>query len=120
MAAHRELEVIHRQFDLDPTTEHRETLNEAKQLLIAAYGRVKGEELMEKVRRVETAQGKHQYSESWSVVNEMCRRKRPKEGQVEGNTPEESVTPWLTHFRNLLGTHQDVEGVVGEDTCSSG
>ena len=44
----------------------------------------------------------------------MCGRKRPKEGQVAGNSPEERVNTWLSHFRNLLGTHQAVEGAEEE------
>lgn len=38
------------------------------------------------------------------MINEMCGRKRPKEGQVAGNSPEERMTFWFTHFRNILGT----------------
>ena len=66
------------------------------------------------VRRVEAAQGEHQYSESWKVINEMCGRKRPKEGQVAGNSSEERVTTWLTRVRNLLGTHQTMEDAEKE------
>ena len=28
---------------------------------------------------------------------------------VAGNSPEERVNTWFTHFKNLLGTHQTVE-----------
>ena len=95
-------------------TEQRETLKEAKHLLFAKYDTIKGQELMQKVRRVEAAHGEFQYSESWRVINEMCGRKRPKEGQVAGNSPEERVTTWLAHFSNLLGTHQTEEGAERE------
>ncbi|KAJ8416182.1 hypothetical protein AAFF_G00382040 [Aldrovandia affinis] len=65
---------------------------------------------MEKVRRVEAALGEQQYGESWRVINEMSGRKRSKEGQVAGCSPEERVTSWFTHFRDLLGTHPTVDG----------
>ena len=110
ISARQKVEEAHRVFDQDPSAEQRETLKEAKQRLFAEYDKIKGEELMQKVHRVEAAHGEYQYSESWKVINEMCGRKRPKEGQVAGNSPEERVNTWFTHFRNLLGTHQTVEG----------
>ncbi|KAJ8393714.1 hypothetical protein AAFF_G00057670 [Aldrovandia affinis] len=76
----------------------------------STYDKIKGEELMEKVRRVEAAQGKQQYGESWRVINEMSGCKRSKEGQVAGCSPEERVTSWFTNFRDLLGTHPTVDG----------
>ncbi|KAJ8405056.1 hypothetical protein AAFF_G00329770 [Aldrovandia affinis] len=69
---------------------------------------------MEKVRRVEAAQGEQRYGESWRVINEMSGRKRAKEGQVAGNSLEERVNSWFTDFRNLLGTHPTVEGAEEE------
>ncbi len=37
----------------------------------------------------------------------MTGRKRTKEGQVEGHSPEERVTTWFNHFRRLLGATVD-------------
>ncbi|KAJ8417432.1 hypothetical protein AAFF_G00286590 [Aldrovandia affinis] len=88
----------------EPTVERRGILNEAKQLLFSTYDRIKGEELMERVQRVQAAQGERQYGEAWRVINEMTGRKRTKEGQVEGHSPEERVVTWFNHFRRLLGT----------------
>ncbi|KAJ8406148.1 hypothetical protein AAFF_G00303790 [Aldrovandia affinis] len=45
----------------EPTVERRGILNEAKQLLFSTYDRIKGEELMERVQRVQAAQGERQY-----------------------------------------------------------
>ncbi|KAJ8409029.1 hypothetical protein AAFF_G00240500 [Aldrovandia affinis] len=59
---------------------------------------------MERVQRVQAAQGERQYEEAWRVINEMTGRKRTKEGQVEGHSPEERVVTWFNHFRRLLGT----------------
>ena len=114
VAARQRVEEARRAYDQEPSTEQRETLKEAKHLLFDIYDTIKGQELMQKVRRVEAAHGEFQYSESWRVINEMCGRKRPKEGQVAGNGPEERVTTWLAHFSNLLGTHQTVEGAERE------
>ena len=103
--ARGKVEDARRNFDHVWTTENREALNEAKQLLFNAYDKIKGEELMEKVQRVEAAQGEQQHGEAWRVINEMSGRKRSKEGQVAGHSPEERVITWFTHFQNLLGTH---------------
>ncbi|KAJ8384046.1 hypothetical protein AAFF_G00211780 [Aldrovandia affinis] len=88
----------------EPTVERRGILNEVKQLLFSTYDKIKGEELMERVQRVQAAQGERQYGEAWRVINEMTGRKRTKEGQVEGHSPEERVVTWFNHFRRLLGT----------------
>ena len=58
-----------------------ENLREAKQNLYAAYDRVEGRKLMEKVKKVEEAHGERQYKEAWRVINETSGRKRPREGQ---------------------------------------
>ena len=98
-------------FERDPATEKRAELNEAKQLLFSAYDAARGEELMESVRRVELAHGERQYGEAWKVINEMTGRKRAKEGQVEGHSPEERVSTWFGHFQKLLGTAAEGEEV---------
>nr|XP_010779022.1 PREDICTED: ubiquitin carboxyl-terminal hydrolase CYLD-like [Notothenia coriiceps] len=94
-------------FEREPTLERRGVLNEAKQFIFSTYDTIKGEELMESVRRVQAAQGERQYGEAWRVINEMTGRKRTKEGRVEGHSPEERVTTWFNHFQSLLGTIAD-------------
>ncbi|KAJ8392677.1 hypothetical protein AAFF_G00073510 [Aldrovandia affinis] len=69
---------------------------------------------MEKVKKVETVHGERRYKESWKVINEMSGRKRSREGQLAGCSPEERVTSWFTHFRDLLGTHPTVDGAEEE------
>ena len=61
-------------FAREPTVERRGRLNEAKQLLFSTYDRIKGEELMERVQRVQAAHGERQYGEAWKVINEMTAR----------------------------------------------
>ena len=43
------------------------------------------------------------------VVNEISGRKKAKEGQVSGKSPEERVKTWFTHFQRLLGEPPIVE-----------
>ena len=52
-------------------------MREAKQLLFSTYDNIKGEELMEKVQRVQAAQGEKQYGEAWRVINEMTEYENP-------------------------------------------
>ena len=33
---------------------------------------------------------------------------------MAGSSPEERMTAWLSHFRDLLGTHQTVKGAEEE------
>ena len=64
---------------------------------------------MEMVDRIQAAHGDGRYGEAWKVINELTGRKKEKEGQVAGASPEERVATWFTHFRNLLGTVPSVE-----------
>ena len=104
-------------YEREPTVERREELNEAKQRLFSTYDAIRGEEVMKKVQRVQAAQGDQKYGEAWRVINEMTGRKRTKEGQVEGRSPEERVTTWSSHFQRLLGetaeaAEEDVPSVL--------
>ena len=42
-------------------------------------------------------------------MNSITGRKKSKEGQVAGNSPEERVNTWFTHFQKLLGSPPEVE-----------
>ena len=98
-----------RRDEREGTAESREELNSAKQQLFNTYDRIKEEEMLEKVKRVEAEHGEQKYKESWKVINEMSGRKRARGGQLAGCNPEERVTSWFTHFRDLLGTHPTVD-----------
>ena len=65
-----------RSYEREGTAESREELNSAKQQLFNTYDRIKGEEMLEKVKRVEAEHGEQKYKESWKVINEMSGRKR--------------------------------------------
>ena len=79
------------------------------QNLYSTYDRLKEEDLMGKIERIETTQGEQKYGEAWKVVNEITGRKKAKEGQVTGSSPEERVTAWFTHFKKLLGSPLEVD-----------
>ena len=82
--------------------------------LYTVYDLVKEQELEERTHTIEAAFGAQQYSEAWRVVNEISGRKKAKEGQVSGNSPEERVTTWSTHFKKLLGETPQVDDPVEE------
>ena len=42
-------------------------------------------------------------------MNQITGRKRAKEGQVAGESSEEQVSTWFTHFKNLLSNPFEVE-----------
>ncbi|CAH3107679.1 unnamed protein product, partial [Porites lobata] len=63
---------------------------------------------------IEASHEAQKYGEAWKVVNEISGRKRAKEGQVEGSSPEERVTTWFTHFKKLLGNPPEVEDLDEE------
>ncbi|XP_033990665.1 craniofacial development protein 2-like [Trematomus bernacchii] len=72
VAARGRVEEARLNFEREPTLERRGVLNEAKQLLFSTYDTIKGEELMESVRRVQAAQGERQYGEAWRVINDWA------------------------------------------------
>ncbi|XDV26400.1 hypothetical protein PO909_030130 [Leuciscus waleckii] len=107
IAARGMVEEARLNFEREQTAERRSELNEAKQFLFRTYDAIKEVELMERVRRVQAAQGEQQYGEAWRVINEMTGRKRTKKGQVKGHSPEERVMTWSSHFKRLLGETAD-------------
>ena len=54
-------------------------------------------ELEAQIRTIEASHEAQKYGEAWKVVNEITGRKRAREGQVEGSSPEERVITWFTH-----------------------
>ena len=66
--------------------------------LYAAYRNVQEKELEEHIRSIAQSHGDQQYGEAWGVLNDITGRKKSKEGQVAGTSPEEKVTTWFTHF----------------------
>lgn len=107
--AREKADEAHAKWDSDSSDENRVAWKLALDELYRTYDQVREQELEEHSRSIETAFGAQQYGEAWRVVNEMTGRKRAKEGQVSGNSPEERVDTWFTHFKKLLGETPTVE-----------
>ena len=102
--ARRKVEDASQKLEETSSEVNRELLKEAREQLYSIYDRLKEENAIEMVDRIQAAHGDSRYGEAWKVVNELTGRKKTKEGQVAGASPEERVTTWFTHFKNLLGT----------------
>ena len=89
--AREKAEEAHTRWGVDSTDENRAAWKLAVSQLYEIYGQVKEEELEEKTWTNETSWRAKQYGEAWRVVNEMSGRKKAKEGQVSGKSPEERV-----------------------------
>jgi len=92
-----------------PTEDHRLSVGELKTELDRAYLTAQEEDLIDKIRRVETAAEKCKSKESWAVINEITGRKKGGGCQIRGKGPEERMENWLKHFRDLLGRPPEVE-----------
>lgn len=96
-------------YTMTSAKEDTEKLSQPKEFLFSTYDKLRKKELMRKVDQVQQAHGQSQYRQAWKVINEICGRKKPKDGQVAGVTPEERVSTWFTHFQKLLDSAPSVE-----------
>lgn len=99
----------HNKWDQDSSAENRAAWRLALDELYQVCDQVKAKELEEQTQSIEEDFGAQQYGEAWRVVNEMSGRKKSKESQVSGDSPEERVATWFTHFKKLLGETPDVD-----------
>ena len=67
------------------------------------------EEAMQKIEQIENAMDGQRFRDAWKAMNELSGRKNAKDGQLAGESPEERVNTWFTHFRKLLGNTPEVE-----------
>jgi hypothetical protein len=70
---------------------------------------VEEEEIWIQLQSIEAAHGELRHRNAWNVVNFITGRTNAKEGQVAGNSPDERVNTWFTHFHKLLGSPQEVD-----------
>ena len=100
--AREPVEEAHNTWEEESSADNREAWRRALDEMYAVYDQVKEQELEEQTRNIEEAFGAQQYhGEAWRVMNEISGRKKAKEGQVSGNSREERVTTWFTHFKKL-------------------
>ena len=107
--ARQEAEQAHACYQTSGSEADKELWTTAVQNLYQTYKLVEEEYLVRQVQDIEAAHGEQRYSEAWKAVNAITGRKRSKEGQVAGNSPEERVSTWFTHFQKLLGSPPEVE-----------
>ena len=109
--ARNKSETAHREWEANKSEANKEAWKQALRELYKMYDSVKEDELEQHIHNIEKCQGEQQYGEAWRVVNEITGigRKRSKEGQVAGTSPEERVSTWFTHFKKLLGDPPVVE-----------
>ena len=81
----------------------------AVQELYDAYERIREEEAMLKIEQIENTMDGQRFREVWKTVNELFGRKNAKDGQVAGESSEQRVKTWFTHFSKLLGNTAEVE-----------
>ena len=89
----------HQKWEDSGTNDNRVAWKLAIDFLYQVYNEVEEKELEKKIRAIEATQGTNKYGEAWKVVNEVTSRKKAKE--VSGNSPEERVTTWFSHFKNF-------------------
>jgi hypothetical protein len=63
-------------------------------------------EIKIQLQSIDAARAELRHRHAWKVVNSITGRKKSKEGQVAGNSPDERVNTWFTHFHKLLGSPQ--------------
>ena len=108
-AARQEAELAQTRYEKSNLEADKELWTEAVHNLYQTYKRVEEEELARQIQCIEAAHGEQRHRYAWKAVNSITGRKKSKEGQVAGNSPEERVTTWFTHFQKLLGSPPEVE-----------
>ena len=107
--ARQKAESAHLEWENNSTEDNKEAWKLALRNLYKAYDNIKEKDLEQHIIDIEKSHGEQQYGEAWRVVNQITGRKKSKEGQVAGTSPEERVATWFTHFKKLLGEPPVVE-----------
>jgi hypothetical protein len=109
IAARLKAQEMQRQHETTKAESDKAAWSQALKDLYEVYRQAGEEELEEQISNIETAHGSQKYGEAWRTVNNITGRKKAKEGQVTGSSPEERMNTWFTHFKNLLGNPPTVE-----------
>ena len=80
VTARNRVHTTHTKYSQSETPEDKREWKQAIECLYNTYDRLKEEELLKKIDRIEQANGDHKHGEAWKVVNEMTGRKKAKEG----------------------------------------
>ena len=102
MAAINGVNAAFSNYQLDPTNENEQLLQNEKGKIKEAYERTMAHDLEKLVARVESADVRAQHAESWRLINQISGRKTTKKGIFKGNNSQERLQSWYNHFNNLL------------------
>lgn len=91
-------------YDNAHSMENKNLQEEARQKLFASYDSLREDEneVLSNVQRIKARYSEGRYTETLKGINEVTDRKKTKEGQISGASPQERVNTWFTHFQNLL------------------
>ena len=81
----------------------RSEYTNSKDELYRNYSLMEQEEISEKIKQVEEAHDSMKYGLSWQLINDISGRKSSQAARIKGNSSEDRVQKWYTHFKNLLG-----------------
>ena len=96
------------------TESNRINLKEARANMEDCFNTVQEEELSAKISEIDKAQHENKYKLSWKLINEISGRRSSRKGQIEGNTKEERINSWYTHFQWFLGNPPQIQGNVDD------
>ena len=88
-----EADEAHRKCNAENTDENKEVWKQALGNLYQVNDQihVKEQALEQEISNIESSHGAQKYGEAWKTVNEITGRKKAKEGQISGASPEERV-----------------------------
>ena len=98
-----------------PDKSHQSKLQFEKKNLESVYNNITKEELKSMIQKVENANSTHKHAESWKLINEISGRKTAKKGLLKGDSKEERLKKWFTHFSELLGKEPNISGNEEEE-----
>ena len=87
--ARQKAESAHLEWENNSTEDNKEAWKLALRNLYKAYDNIKEKDLEQHIIDIEKSHGEQQYGEALRVVNQITGRKKSKEGQVAGTSPEE-------------------------------
>ena len=59
--------------------------------------------LNNQITEVEEAHENQKYGLSWKLINDISGRKSSQSVRIQGESAEQRVETWYSHFKNLLG-----------------
>ena len=115
IAARQRVNTAFTNYEIDPTNENEELMQNEKANLKSAYDQAFEKELDTMILRVETADSRAQHAESWRLINQISGRKVSKKGILKGHSSKERVDSWYLHFSQLLGKEPDIPNDTTDD-----